>query len=471
MSHLIGKTLLGNNFIQDGRSSWVKINNIVLGESPKFGYNYTQTTDIGQLLDNSINDNQIAVINYEWDTGNAFIKTGFDLNDPSDYKVNNKYTSFILASYNPNNTPNNTPNVPSDYTNDNSGGFSDLSKCKCKYKCPHDFVKISNGNLIYQNKELILVGPNVYWLGYTEEGWYPTKYQIVEMFEVAKKTSSTVIRSHTLGHSSGRINSLRPWNNNLNDKAWDTIDFSFYMAETYNIKLICPLTDCYLWYNGNYGDFCKTRNVPKRDFWTNIDVRNDFKDYIFKWLNHRNPYNGLLIKDNPVIALIEIGNELGNIRPDHDSTTIPTFEWINDITNYIKSIDKNHLVLCPSDECLGQANEFNIKNLDCFSGHFYWNEWHRMDYGIREANKLNKPYIIGEYSSKFDDNWFREIEKKNIKGSIYWSLYCHRNGIYGGGKVEHTDGFTVHYPEDKGALLRITNHFRRLRKLPPVNDI
>lgn len=94
-----------------------------------------------------------------------------------------------------------------------------------------------------------------------------------------------------------------------------------------------------------------------------------------------------------------------------------------------------------------------------------------MDYGITESNKLNKPYIIGEYSSKFDDNWYRWIEKKNIKGSIYWSLYCHKNGIYGGGKVEHNDGFTLHYPEDKNILLRITNHFRRLRKLPLVNDI
>lgn len=453
MSYLIGSSLLGNDFVQDTNPSWIKINNVVLGESSAFGYKHVINDNITNLLNTSITDTNIVVINYEWKTGNAYIKSGFDITDSNDYKINNNYTSFILASY--------------------KQGKSEriLSKCNCKYKCYHDFVNIVNGKFVFQNKQFIMTGPNVYWLGYTEQGTYPSKEQIIEMFEIAKKTSSTVIRSHTLGHSSGKINSLRPSNNTLNNKAWESIDFSFYMAENYNIKLICCLTDSYLWYNGNYGDFCKTRNVPKKDFWTNIDVRNDFKNYIFQWLHHRNPYNGLLIKDNPALALIELGNELGNIRPDHDSTNIPTFDWLNDIANYIKSLDSNHLILCPSDECLGQSNEFNIKNLDCYSGHFYWNDWERMNYGINQSIKINKPYIIGEYSSKFDDNWYREIENKNIQGSIYWSLYCHNNGIYGGGKVEHNDGFTLHYPEDKNILLKITNHFRKIRKLPLVTDI
>lgn len=338
-------------------------------------------------------------------------------------------------------------------------------------KC--DFIKWNGRDFMNNNSKFVPVGPNIYWLGYTEEYSYPKRSQVIEMFNVASKMKSTVIRSHTLGISSGSSKSLRPFNNTLNEKAWDAIDYAFFVAGKYNIKLICPLTDAYTWFNGNYGDFCKTRGVAKKDFWTNQLVRRDFKNYIFQWLNHRNKYTGIKIKDSPSLAFIELGNELGNIRPDHGSINVPTKEWLDDISNYIKSIDKNHLILGPSDECLGsqESDDFNVRNIDVYSGHFYSKDFSRIDYGRNGAKKVNKPYIIGEYSPHFDDEWFREIEKRNVKGSIFWNLYPHENGVRGGNKIDHNDGQTVWYPEDRSKLLRISNHFRRLRGLPIINFI
>lgn len=336
------------------------------------------------------------------------------------------------------------------------------------------FIKWNGRNFMNNNTKFMAVGPNVYWLGYTEEYDYPKRSQVVEMFNVASRMKSTVIRSHTLGISSGSVKSLRPWDNKLNEKAWGAIDYAFYVASRYKIKLVCPLTDAYTWYNGNYGDFSKARGVAKKDFWTNIQVRNDFKNYIFQWLNHRNKYTGLRIKDDPTLAFIELGNELGNIRTEHNSINGPTREWLEDITNYIKSIDKNHLILGPSDESLGsrESDDFNVKNIDVYSGHFYSKDFNRVDFGADNSKRVNKPYIIGEYSPHFDDEWFKEIEKRqNVKGSIFWNLYPHQNGVRGGSKVEHNDGQTVWYPEDRSKLLRISNHFRRLRGLPVVGFI
>jgi mannan endo-1,4-beta-mannosidase len=328
----------------------------------------------------------------------------------------------------------------------------------------NSFVKLDNGNFILNDTVFVPLGFNAYWLGFTEEYSYPTHNQIEEMFKVAQTIGATVIRSHTLGFSAGTPNSLRPFDNKLNDNAWEPIDFAFYMANVYNIKLIIPLIDAYNYYHGSYGEFCKTRNVPKDSFWSDVNVRQDFKEYIQLWLNHKNQYTNQLIKNNPSLFLIELGNELGNIRPNANSNSGPSEEWIRDITSYIKSIDKNHLVLHGVDESLGQNNDFSIDSLDVYSGHFYGKDYNRIDFGSIESQKIGKPYIIGEYDSNFSDDWFIEIEKRdNVKGTVFWSMYPHSNSFMSGSPIPHDDGYTIHYPESSSQLNRIQNHFKRMK--------
>lgn len=456
---LLGVTLFGNSFYQDPKPEWMKIDNVAVGESPEYGYNTANSKDIGRLLDIQYQDSRVVVVIYEWATGNAYIKSGFKRSStgiPLDVKFLPGFTSFIVKSRVPP-FPNPPPTTPPPTTlPPNTSNFV-----------------IWNGNDFTLNgSKFVPVGFNAYWLGLTEWYNYPKKEQIEEMFIVANKLGATVIRSHTLGVSSGLSKSLRPSNNTLNPEAWDPIDYSVFMAKKYNIKLIVPFTDSYNYYHGNYGDFCKTRNLDKTKFWTDPGVRSDFKDYINKWLNHLNPYTGVRFKDDPNIMMLELGNELGNIRPNNNSITIPTQEWLTDISNYIKTIDKNHIIIDPCDECLGRLNNFNIASLNAHSGHFYWEDYSRVDYGSNNSAAVKKPYIIGEYNCHFNQNWYNEIEKRpSVKGSIFWNMYPHENGIIGGPKVLHNDGYTLHYPEDSAQLLLISNHFRRMRGLPQVGNL
>ena len=244
------------------------------------------------------------------------------------------------------------------------------------------------------------------------------------------------------------------------------------MSKKYNIRLICPLTDSYNYYHGNYGDFCKTRGLSKEAFWTDLNVRSDFKDYISQWLHHINPYTGKAIKDSPELCMIELGNELGNIRPYNGSKTIPTKEWISDISAYIKSIDNNHLVLSGTDEKLGECGEFEISTLDCYSNHFYCKDNMRLKSQSDCAKQVNKPYIISEFNPHFDKNWFINIESNtNIKGTIFWNMHPHELGYSRGLPVEHNDGYTLHYPENRVKLLIISNHFRRMQGLPEITEL
>jgi mannan endo-1,4-beta-mannosidase len=397
-------------------------------------------------------DQQVVAVVYEWKSGRAYMKKGIDLsNNKSDSKVNPGFTTFIKASVQVQ-MPKPLVVQPVQQT--------------------VGFIKLNGDSMTLDNNPFVAVGSNAYWLGLTEEYSYPSKQQIEEMFIAVSRMGGNTIRSHTLGHSSGSPNSLRPKDNNLNEKAWDSIDYSFSMARKYNIKIIAPLTDGYNWYNGNYGDFCITRGVPKKDFWTNKEVRNDFKDYINKYLNHYNTYNKCLMKDDPSLGIIELGNELGNIRDNHNSLTIPTNEWLTDISKYIKSIDPNHLILNPADECLGQSNEFSIQTIDTFGAHFYWNDTQRLDTGIVMSRRANKPYIVGEYSSFSDESWYKLLENRKVKGSLFWSMYPQKNGIFGGEKILHTDGYTIHYTKDNEKfLLLIAQHFCRLRGIPEIKSL
>jgi chitinase len=446
--NILGKVVLGNTIIQDGKPNWLKIDGVAVGDT--FNYMSYNSTDIGGLLDQVSGDPKVAALLYNWKTGDAYTKTGFDFSNGADTKLNPDFTSFIVKDFK-------APVLP------NIGSISISS----------DFVKWQNGEFRLNGSKFVPVGLNCYFLGYTEWHNYPTKDQIEEIFIVTSKMKATVIRSHTLGSSNGHPKSLTPTSSTgFNNAAWDPIDYSFFIAKKYGIKLIIPLCDVYEYFHGSYGFFCKNRGVDKTKFWSDRNVINDFKAYITAYLNHVNPYTGVAIKDSPEIAMIELGNELGNIRPTAGSTSIPTESWTREITQHIKSIDKTHLVLDGCDEALSKSGSFNVKEIDVYTGHFYWLERDRIEYGANTSANLGKPYIIGEYSSKFGSDWYSYIESRpNIKGSIMWCLYCHEGGYCSGAKVPHNDGFTLHYPEDSKELLLLTNHFRRMRGMSVVNNL
>src|SRR6476661_2578191 len=493
MSELVGKTLLGNKFVQDPKQDYIKIDGVSLGKSDKFGYKTDKPNGIGDLLDKLLLDNKAAVIVYDWDKKIAYIKTGFDLNDASDYSLKEKSTTFIKKSKvtegqkkffagdkEPTNTvPDNKPDtsstpdkVSTDTAPDNVLGSIRVNEC----------VRLSSKDSTkfeLNGMPFVPVGWNAFFLGLmSETDDYPTKAQITEIFEGARKLKATVIRSHTLGFSAKSKKALLDNKNNFNDKAWDVIDFAYKEAKRCSIKIIPVLVDGYDYYHGSYDSFTKPFGISKEQFYTNDSARQEFKKYLNTYLNHVNSYTGVAIKDAVEVAFLELGNELGNIRPKSKSIAIPTQEWIEDITRYIKSIDKKHLVLNCSDECLGskQSNDFAVKELDVFQSHFYSRDFSRIKRDAKRSADVKRPYIIGEYDSKWSDDWFKDIEAiHNVRGSMAWSIYPHDNGKPTGKRMPHNDGFTfwcdTQSDDNVKKLLSMTNHFRRMQNLAEVKSI
>lgn len=96
--NLVGKSVLGKQFVQDPKKDWVKIDGVAIGESPQFGYNTFKNNSIGNLLDQLSSDGKVVVVIYELASGKAYVKTGFNLNSSGDSKLNPKITSFVYKS-------------------------------------------------------------------------------------------------------------------------------------------------------------------------------------------------------------------------------------------------------------------------------------------------------------------------------------------------------------------------------------
>ncbi|KAJ3139118.1 hypothetical protein HK100_011883 [Physocladia obscura] len=448
----IGQCLIENRLAQD----WVKINGVVLGETEQFKHAAIHSFDgnIGRILIESLQDSRIIVVLYNWSTKTAYTKTGFRLADPKDCLSNPEFTAFI---------------APSRITPEFIENWSPIPN-------PNTFVKWTAQKSMFtlNGSKFVPVGFNSYWFGYTEEHTYPSTAQVEQMFQIAQKMAATTIRSHTLAISSGSPGSLRPNSNKLNPDAWPAIDFAFACARKYNIKLICSLTDPYNWYHGNYGDFCTTRGVEKAAFFTDPSVRADFKDYIRQWLNHVNAFTGIAIKDDTSLFAIQLGNELGNIRPSANSTVVPPREWIADISLYIKTIDSNHIVFNGTDECFGGpvSQDLMVPALDAFSCHFYWKDFARLNTTSGSAAAFGKGYIIGEYSSNFGQDWFSAVESNpNVKGTFFWGLYPNEDGTANSPAIIHNDGYTLNWiTKDLPQLLVLSNHFRRMQGLAQISS-
>jgi hypothetical protein len=458
---LIGVKFMKNIFEKHSRPEWVQIKGVCIGRSSRFSYKIEKNDNIEKILDKYLIDVKAVVIVYNKVTETSYIKSGFNLDIETDYGINNCCVSFIIK--------NKVTSSMVPRTLFKNKVIVQYQEKKEYEVLSENFVSWDNKLLEFrlENKKFIPCGFNVYWLGYTEYHNYPAHLDITEMFELAVKMKATLIRSYTLACNFGNKKSLRPSNNNLN-LAFEPIDFAFSEAKRTGIKLVVPLCNAYPQYSGWIGSFTETHNLDPSFFWTDHDVRNDFKDFIEKWLNHHNKYTGYQYKNSEELLFIETGNELGNYRPRNGSTSGPTKEWTADISKFIKNIAPNVLILDGVDEALSDDN-FEIKETDCVGAHFYGLDYKRLEKGATNALLNKKPYIIGEYSSNFGQDWYDKIESiPGISGDIVW---CIQPSNKNGKNSECKKGFDMCYKEDLAKLLVISNHFRKIQGLPKVSNL
>ncbi len=311
-----------------------------------------------------------------------------------------------------------------------------------------NFVTAHKDKLFEGDKELRFVSYNIPNLHYVEDyfpfeassPWtLPTRFEIRDALKAIKMSGGKVVRIYTLSvrkkGESKKIIRYIDGPGRFNEKAFRTLDEVLKIANEEGIRLIIPLVDNWWWWGGR-AEYAAFRNKTADEFWTDPQLISDFEKTINFVLNRKNTCNGVLYKDDKAVLGWETGNELE-----------APFLWQNTIAAYIKSIDKNHLVLEGTHAQVLTNEEVLNPNFDVLSTHYYSPITVAVPDILknRALTKGIKPYFVGEfgYRNLKDTKTIIDTAIENgLAGIMIWSMRCHARS---GGFYQHGEAFSGSY--------------------------
>jgi len=247
-------------------------------------------------------------------------------------------------------------------------------------------------------------------------------------------TRCYVFSIKTKGKNITHIKGLREYD----EECFRAFDNLLMLCNKYGVRLIVPFIDTWSWWGG-IEEFCAFRNKDKSLFWTDHELKEDFKHFISYVLNRVNTITGDAYKDDPAILAWETGNELRQ----------STYAWTKEMADHIKSIDRNHLLIDGRDQD-HFSQSIEDPNIDIITAHYYGQDFvmrFRSDY---ERVKGKKPFFIGEFGLvPFEEieALVDEIVASGAAGGLIWSLREHDAE---GGFLWHNEGgspyYTYHWP-------------------------
>ena len=273
----------------------------------------------------------------------------------------------------------------------------------------------------------------------------------------ATRTFALSVASPADGGIPVYINGRRQYN----EAAFRCLDLVIARCHEYDIRLIIPFIASQSFENvRGVDEFTALSGKPKGAFWSDEEVKADFRHFLTYVLNRRNTVNGLLYKDDPAILAWQLGNEFASYYGDRNldpKVWAPRItQWSLEMAAFIKQQDPRHLVM----EAGGDRAAFLAsKDIDVISTHLY-EYWNRLAGTSTDLAALaradwaechgRKALIVDEFGLASVENnraLMEAIREGGITGGLLWSLRCHRRD---GGFMVHNEGGTpinsYHFP-------------------------
>jgi hypothetical protein len=295
------------------------------------------------------------------------------------------------------------------------------------------FVTVSGDRLMDGDTPLRFISCNIpnlhciedYMAFETTNPWrMPDAFEINDALESIKAMGGSVTRMYTITvrrkDDAADIPRYVLGPGQFNEQAFCALDQVLATANRLGVRLIIPFVDNWSWMGGR-AEYAGFRNKKSDEFWTDAQVKEDFKKTISYIINRKNTITGTLYRNDKAILAWETGNELASPN-----------EWVLEIGAYIKSLDRNHLLL---DGYTGYGlRDESISNpyTDIITTHHYERDPLDMLKIIRasaEKVKGKKPYLIGEFGFLGYTGVAAILDQvessAGICGALIWSLRFH----------------------------------------------
>lgn len=308
----------------------------------------------------------------------------------------------------------------------------------CSAQSFEHFVTTDKDKLMDGDRELRFVSFNIPNLHYIEDylafdssnPWrLPDEFEIRDALKTIKELGGKVTRTYVLsvrkqGESKRIIRHvIAP--GVFNEDAFKALDKVMQIANEIGVRVIIPLVDNWWWWGGPT-EYAAFRNKTRDEFWTDPQLISDFKKTIDFIVNRRNSYTGTLYKEDKALLGWETGNEL-----------VCPYDWTAKIAKYIKSLDKNHIVIEGTHSQIISDESINDPNIDVLSTHHYTpvDEAIKNILQNKKLTKNKKPYFVGEFGLTSPANVKAIVDStmnNDVSGIMIWSLRFHNRdgGFY-----------------------------------------
>lgn len=270
----------------------------------------------------------------------------------------------------------------------------------------------------------------------------------------------------------------------FNEESFKVVDQLLTLANKYRVRVVFDLTAESGDYLGGIGTYAAHRGKKRQEFYTDPQLKGDYKATVRYVINRVNTLTGVRYRDDKAILAWQFGNEM------HSATDA----WLSEMAAYIKSLDPNHLV-SETRHRPGQPMTLD-PNIDLYTRHFYANYKGTDDGWLatvrRDKAKLEgkRPVYIGEFGPYIDGNNFTLenvvassenflnglIDEPDISGAMIWSMYFHHQngGFYWHQIMTYPAVWSYHWPgfpsaesqRERGILNALRNAAFKIQGMP-----
>ena len=335
------------------------------------------------------------------------------------------------------------------------------------------FVKVKGQQFTINNKPYFFIGTN-YWLAPFVATTTKGKQRVEADLDSLQKMGITNIRLMAFAEAPNNSKyRISPTNNDkgiLNEASMQALDFTLHAMQKRNMYAVVCLTNFWPW-SGGMAQYLKWSGgidsilYPSAkanswgiymnqaaQFYSNKKAINLYTTSITKLICRENSITKKMYKNDATIMAWQLCNEPRAMNNQKDYLS-----WIKNTSDYIKSIDSNHLISIGSEGYTPANSTNNIafeeihtfKNVDYAVAHVWIQNWEwynpkqhdstiakvkqeAKDYiynHIEIAKKLNKPFVLEEFGIARDSGSFNPtsstINRDDFYRFVFQEIYDH----------------------------------------------